>query len=47
MFKKIASALMVAAACGCTMVSAMFFDDNPRYIQVGHDEMTESYIDMN
>ena len=47
MFKKIASALMVAAAFGCTLASAMFFDDNPRYIQVGHDEMTESYIDMN
>ena len=26
---------------------AMFFDDNPRYIQVGHDDTTESYVDMN
>lgn len=25
----------------------MFFDDSPRYLQVGHDDLTESYLDMN
>ncbi len=45
MIKKIATALMVFAAWGCTLASAMFFDDNPRYIQVGHNETTESYLD--
>lgn len=24
---------------------ARFFDDNPRYLQVGHDDTTESYMD--
>ena len=27
--------------------SATFLDDNPRFVQVGHDDTTESYIDMN
>lgn len=30
-----------------SLAAAMFFDDNPRYIQVGHDDTTESYVDMN
>ena len=46
MLKKLGSALMLFVFCSCTLVSAMFFDDNPRYIQVGHDALTESYIDM-
>ena len=32
---------------GTALAAAMFFDDNPRYIQVGHDDTTESYVDMN
>lgn len=47
MFKKIATLATTFLAVGCTLVSAMFFDDNPQYIQVGHDDLTESYIDMN
>ncbi len=47
MIKKILSAVIVLTAATCIMASAMFFDDNPRYIQVGHDDTTESYIDMN
>jgi hypothetical protein len=46
MFKKIMLLVMTCIAIGCTAVSAMFFDDNPRYIQVGHDDTTESYVDM-
>lgn len=38
---------MVAAACGCTMVSAMFLMTIPVICQVGHDEMTESLRVMN
>lgn len=47
MVRKIAALLSVLMLAGCTLACAMFFDDNPRYIQVGHDDTTESYIDMN
>ncbi|MCH4188103.1 MAG: hypothetical protein LKF74_07150 [Megasphaera sp.] len=46
MFKKITLLFMTFIILGCAAVSAMFFDDNPRYIQIGHDDTTESYIDM-
>lgn len=47
MFKKAAALLIMLSVIGCTMVSAIFFDDDPRYIQVGHNDTTESFIDMN
>lgn len=48
MLKKIAG-LAVAFLCLFTLlVSANnFLDNNPRFVQVGHDDTTESYLDMN
>lgn len=46
MLKKITALLAAFCLTGTFLASAMFFDDNPRYIQVGHDDTTESYIDM-
>ncbi len=45
MLRKITALLAMLTLTGSMLVSAMFFDDNPRYIQVGHDDTTESYID--
>ena len=45
MLRKITALLATLTLTGSMLVSAMFFDDNPRYIQVGHDDTTESYID--
>jgi len=47
MYKKILALLVTFLAIGSMLVSAMFFDDNPRYIQVGHSDTTISYMDMN
>ena len=47
MLKKITALLAVFLMAGTALAAAMFFDDNPRYIQVGHDDTTESYVDMN
>lgn len=45
MLRKITALLAMLTLTGSMLVLAMFFDDNPRYIQVGHDDTTESYID--
>lgn len=47
MFKKIAALAVTFACVFSFMASATFLDDNPRFVQVGHDDTTESYIDMN
>ena len=47
MLRKITTLLAMLTFLGSMLASAMFFDDNPRYIQVGHDDTTESYIDTN
>ena len=47
MLRKITTLLAMLTFLGSMLASAMFFDDNPRYIQVDRDDTTESYIDMN
>lgn len=47
MAKKIISLLLGLVMLGCTFASAMFFDDSPRYIQVGRSDITSSYLDVN
>ena len=48
MFKKTAS-LAVSFFFLLTLFASAtnFLDNNPRFVQVGHDDTTESYIDMN
>ena len=46
MIKKYLAVLAVVFMTGTAFASPMFFDDNPRYIQVGRDDTTESYVDM-
>lgn len=45
MIKKTAVFLLTFLALSCTFASAMFFDDNPRYIQVRNTDTTTSFID--
>lgn len=47
MFKKALILCLTFAALQCTIASAMFFEDNPRYLQVGHTDITSSFIDTN
>lgn len=47
MSKKIATLAVTFACLFSFMASATFLDDNPRFVQVGHNDTTESYIDMN
>ena len=47
MLKKIATLAVTFACLFSFMASATFLDDNPRFVQVGHNDTTESYIDMN
>ena len=42
MFKKIAALAVTFACVFSFMASATFLDDNPRFVQVGHDDTTES-----
>lgn len=46
-FKKLFVVCLSLLVMGCTSVMAMFFDDNPRYIQVGRSDLTTSYLDVN
>ncbi len=46
MLRKITALLAMLTLTGSMLASAMFFDDNPRYIQVDRDDTTESYIDF-
>lgn len=45
MLKKITLLCLTFLMLTCSLAFARFFDDNPRYLQVGHDATTESYID--
>lgn len=47
MFKKIAGLALAFACCFSIMASATFLDSNTRFVQVGHDDTTESYLDLN
>lgn len=45
MWKKSLVCILTFLALNCTLASAMFFDDNPRYIQVRSTDTTISFID--